>query len=160
MFIISLQTSLFNYFADRKFKTDAQTDSWTVEKSAIVPAQRMNIITHQPEYYTNLHNMTNKKKEINLSGTHNAAWEKRQQDLANERAKKERIFKERQEYHRFVRFCFQFFCFERSDYAPIKVNPNLPPLLQDTDGDWYCNVSKTRPMPHYTETLYGDTIRG
>ena len=65
----------------------------------------MNIITHQPEYYANVHNATNRRREINLNGTHNAAWEKRQQDLANERAKKEKIFKERQEYHRFVGLC-------------------------------------------------------
>lgn len=83
---------------DRKFKPAESADSWTVDKTGNAPAQPINIITNRPiEYYKN---GQNNRRSDDLQGTRNAAWEKRQHDLANERAKKETIYKERQEYHR------------------------------------------------------------
>ena len=100
-----LTVRTFYSTADRKFKSDTSTESWTVDKSSIVSAQPVNIITHQPiKYFSNEHNVANDTRQVSLRGTRNAALEKRQQDIANERAKKERVFKERQEYHRFVGF--------------------------------------------------------
>ena len=94
---------LFYLIADRKFKSQEPTESWTVDKSGNAPAQPVNIITNKPiNYFGNEHNATNDRRGFSLRGTRNAAWEKRQQDLANDRAKKERVFKERQEYHRLV----------------------------------------------------------
>ena len=106
---------IFHSATDRKFKSDPNSDSWTVEKSAVAPARPLNIITHQPvEYFANGQVSANDTRTANLRGTRNAALEKRQQDIANERAKKERIFKERQEYHRLVA-CVEL----HIDFSPI-----------------------------------------
>lgn len=102
MIIEETSLMLAHSVSDRKFKSQAPTESWTIERAGISPAQPMNIITNRPiEYWQKDRNgVSNDTRSASLDGTRNAAWEKRQQDIANDRARKERIFKERQEYNR------------------------------------------------------------
>ena len=85
---------------DSKFKHDSSKESWTINSAKQDSRQPINIITNKPiEYFTNGH-VNRQRRDKDLTDTRNAAWEKRERDLAENRSKQETILRERQEFQR------------------------------------------------------------